>query len=219
MVTATTYRKRQHKALTVTHAQKLITTTTSPGQIVVTYVPGLGENLKKIYSRYGVHTHFKGRTTIKQMLVSPKDKDPKDCQSNVIYSYQCKELDCNEEYIGETSRTLGKRYKDHLKQPSPIHVHSTQIGHSTSADNFNILGREDQGLTRLIKESIYIRVNNPTLNRNIGKFNLSHIWDRVLLNTPGLKLNNNNGQAQAHSNSPLQPIPPWVNCRDSLSML
>ena len=31
-------------------------------------------------------------------------------------------------------------------------------------------------------------VNNPTLNRNIGKFNLPHIWDRVLLNTPDLTL-------------------------------
>ena len=39
-----------------------------------------------------------------------------------------------------------------------------------------------------IKESIYIRVNNPSLNNNIGKFNLSHIWDRVLLNTKGLTL-------------------------------
>ena len=45
-------------------------------------------------------------------------------------------------------------------------------------------------LARNIKESIYIRVNNPTLNHNIGKFNLSHIWDRVLLNTKGLTLNN-----------------------------
>ena len=29
-------------------------------------------------------------------------------------------------------------------------------------------------LARNIKESIYIRVNNPSLNNNIGKFNLSH---------------------------------------------
>ena len=43
-----------------------------------------------------------------------------------------------------------------------------------------------------IKESIYIRINNPTLNNNIGKFNLSHIWDRILLNTKGLTLNNQN---------------------------
>ena len=27
-------------------------------------------------------------------------------------------------------------------------------------------------------ESIFIRVNNPTLNQNIGKYNLSHIWDK-----------------------------------------
>ena len=47
-----------------------------------------------------------------------------------------------------------------------------------------------EGLLTLmyIKESIYMRVNNPSLNNNIGKFNLSHIWDRVLLNTNGLSL-------------------------------
>ena len=44
-------------------------------------------------------------------------------------------------------------------------------------------------MSRYIKESIFIRVNNPTLNNNIGKFNLPHIWDRVSINTPGLKLN------------------------------
>ena len=72
---------------------------------MVSYVQGLGENLKKIYSRYGVETHFKGSTTIKQMLVRPKHKDPKDSHSNVIYSYQCKEVDGDEEYIEETSKT------------------------------------------------------------------------------------------------------------------
>ena len=45
-----------------------------------------------------------------------------------------------------------------------------------------------------IKESIYIRVNNPTSNQNIGKYNLSHIWDRVLFNTPGLKLSSSHNQ-------------------------
>ena len=39
-----------------------------------------------------------------------------------------------------------------------------------------------------IKESIYLRVNNPTLNQNTGKYNLNHIWDWVLFKTPGPKL-------------------------------
>ena len=80
-----------------------------------------------------------------------------------------------------------------MKEPSPIHAHNTQTGHNTTPENFNIIGREDHGLARTIKESIYIRVNNPTLNRNIGKYNLHHIWDRVLLNTPDLKINTSNG--------------------------
>ena len=63
-----------------------------------------------------------------------------------------------------------------------------QTRHTTTSNNFNIIGRENQGLARTIKESIYIRLNNPMLNRNIGKYNLNHIWDRVLFNTPGLKI-------------------------------
>ena len=103
-------------------------------------------------------------------------------------SFQCNHIACDEEYIGETARTLVERCKEHLKEPPPMHVHIQQTGPNTMETSFNIIGREDQGLARTIKESIYIRVNNPTLNQNIGTYNLSHIWDRVHFNTPGLKL-------------------------------
>ena len=105
----------------------------------------------------------------------PKDWDPKDSKSGLIYSYQCPQLDCDDEYMGETARTLGKRRKEHLKEPSPIHRHSQATGHPIDNNKFNIIGRENQGRARTIKESIYIRVNNPTLNQNIGKYNLNHI--------------------------------------------
>ena len=42
---------------------------------------------------------------------------------------------------------------------------------------------------RIIKEALYIRINNPSLNRNIGKYHLPHIWDEVLFNTSELKIN------------------------------
>ena len=51
-----------------------------------------------------------------------------------------------------------------------------------------IVGREDQNLTRAIKEALFIRVNDPSLNRNIGKYHLPHIWDEVLHTTSELKL-------------------------------
>ena len=43
-------------------------------------------------------------------------------------------------------------------------------------------------LIRAIKEAIYIRVNNPSPNNNIGKYHLPHIWDEVLMNIIELKL-------------------------------
>ena len=160
------------------------------GHIVIPYTQGLCESIKKICGRYGIQTHFKGGRTIKSLLVSPKDKDPMVNKSGAIYWYQCGDLGCDEEYLGETSRTFGERYKEHLKPPSAIHHHSNQTGHPAKWSNFQIIGREGHNLARNIKKSIHIRVNNPTLNHNIGKFNLSHIWDRVLLNTKRLTLNN-----------------------------
>ena len=85
--------------------------------IVIPYTQGLCESIKKICSRYGIETHFKGGSTIKNLLVSPKDKDTMVNQSGAIYWYQCGDLGCDDEYIGETSRTFGERYKEHLKDP------------------------------------------------------------------------------------------------------
>ena len=145
---------------------------------------------KKICGRYGIPTHFKGGCTIRNLLVSPKDKDPMVSQSDAIYWYQCGDLTCDDEYIGETSWNFCERYKEHLKDSSPIHHHNNQTNHPINQNNFKIIGREGHHMFRYIKQSIFIRVNNPTLNNNIGKFNLTRIWDRVLINTPGLTLHN-----------------------------
>ena len=131
------------------------------GHIVISCVQGLGGSIKHTCSKYGIQTHFKGNRTLKQILIKPKDKEPKEKKSGVIYCYQCAALDCGEEYIRETSSTLGEKYKEHLREPSPIQVHSQLTGNQLSQDNFNIIGREDQDFTRSVKESIFIRVNNP----------------------------------------------------------
>ena len=169
-----------------TVAQTVTNKVKTKHHIVIPYTQGLCKSIKKICGRYGIQTHFKGGSTIKNLLVSPKDKDPMVNQSGAIYWYQCGDLGCDDEYIGETSRTFGEQYKEYPKDPSPIHQHSNQTGHPTSHNNFQIIGREGHNSARNIKESIFIRVNNPTLNNNIGKFNLPHIWDGVLLNTLGL---------------------------------
>ena len=145
-----------------TGAQAVTNEVKTKGHIVIPYTQGLYESLKKIYGRHGIQTHFKGGSTIKNLLVSPKDKDPMVNQSGAMYWYQCGDLGCDDEYIGETSRTFGERYKEHLKEHSPIHQHSNLTGHPTSHNNFQIIGREGHNLARNINDSIFIRVNNPT---------------------------------------------------------
>ena len=143
-------------------------------------VPAVNEvmhdiNSDHVWCIHGVQVYFKGGMTITNLLMAPQDKDPILKKSGVIYRYKCDRVECDEEYIGESSRTFGERFKEHLKAPSPIYDHSNTSGHTVTRDNFSIVGREDQDLIRTIKEALYIRVNNPSLNRNIGKYHLPHI--------------------------------------------
>ena len=39
---------------------------------------------------------------------------------------------------------------------------------------------------RTIKEAMLIHIQDTTLNRNMGKYQLPHIWDHLLLTSPTL---------------------------------
>ena len=67
--------------------------------IIVPYIQGMSESCKNISRKHGVETYFKGGSTIKDLLVHPKDKDNILQKSGVIYRYKCGRVDCNEEYI------------------------------------------------------------------------------------------------------------------------
>ena len=105
---------------------------------------GLAESCKNICRRYGVEVYFKGGRTIRDILAHPKDKDTILKKSGVIYKYSCGRVDCGEEYIGESGRTFGERYREHMRSPSPIMDHHNTTGHEVSLDNFTIVGRERQ---------------------------------------------------------------------------
>ena len=108
--------------------------------IVVPYFKGLSESMKRTCIKHGVQVHFKGGNTIKNLMAS-KDKDPILKKSGVIYRYKCDRMECDEEYIGEFSKTFGERFKEYLKAPSPIYDHYNITGHKISLDNFSIVGR------------------------------------------------------------------------------
>ena len=56
--------------------------------IVVPYMKGLGETCKNICRRHGVEVYFRGGSTIRDLLVHPKDRDIILKKSEVIYRYR-----------------------------------------------------------------------------------------------------------------------------------
>ena len=76
--------------------------------------------------------------------MAPKDQDPMQKRGGVIYRYKCDRMECDEEYIGESSRTFGERFKEHLKAPSPIFDHYNFTCNNVSIENLSIVGTEEQ---------------------------------------------------------------------------
>ena len=116
--------------------------TINRGHITVSYSEGLSESVKNICKKYGFQVHLKSGKSINNELVAPKDKDHLTKKSGIIYRHKCNRLECDE-YICETARTFGERYKEHLKAPSPIYDHSNITGHNITLNNFSIVGREE----------------------------------------------------------------------------
>ena len=87
--------------------------------IVVPYMPNTGEKFRKLCKTKGIQVHFKGTNTLRTALGNPKDKDPKNNQTGIIYHYQCPQINCPSAYIGESGRSLGERVKEHFKAPPP----------------------------------------------------------------------------------------------------
>ena len=83
----------------------------------------------------------------------------------------------------------GNTIRNFLVAPKDRH-NSTPVvlAWSQMGDNLSIVGRETHNITRTIKEAMYIRINDPSLNRNIGKFQFPCIWNKTLLSTPALHL-------------------------------
>ena len=156
--------------------------------VVVPYIQGLSESCKNICRKHEVEMYFRGVNTIRDLLVHLQNRDTILQKSGVIHRYKCGRVDCEEEYIGESGRTFAEMFREHMRALSPIHDHHSITGHELSLDNFHILGREDHNIARAINKAMLIKVNDPSLNRNISKYQLPHILDEVLVRSPELKL-------------------------------
>ena len=141
---------------------------------------GVSEKLSRVFKRHGVNTYHKPTNTLRSQLVKPKDPTDKCKKCGVIYQIKCD--NCEAIYIGETSRSLGLRIKEHQKTHTSIITavgeHCKSRGHSISSENVKVLGSETDWLRRKIHESLEIHHHGPSLNRE-GGFELAAIYNTV----------------------------------------
>ena len=112
--------------------------------ISVPYFPGLSESFKKIFRYTTIQVCFKGVNTLKSMLMHPKGKIPIEQKKDVVYHWECQADGCKSSYVGESSRALGKRVKEHCKSSTSVILKHCTDHHRPlpSISNFNIINKD-----------------------------------------------------------------------------
>ena len=151
--------------------------------VVIPYIKGVSEQLRRVYKQYDVPAFFKPANTLRQLLVRPKDKLDKEKVVGPVYKISCNM--CDASYIGETERSLKARFQEH-RRPSTVtsevsrHIHADHPEHDVSLKEAKVLDIEGRWFERGVKEAVYIRQHQPTLNRDGGRFNLPPVWTNLL---------------------------------------
>ena len=148
------------------------------------YVKDLSEHLQRIFKSYNVPSYHKPINTLKSILVNPKDKTKIENQCGIVYHIECQ--DCNNDYIGETGRNMGTRFKEHTTRQgtiSDVKDHIKATGHKISIENTKIIDKEDNWHRRKIREAIHIARRSPTLNRDKG-LELPPVYSSLLSHDP-----------------------------------
>ena len=94
--------------------------------MVIPYVRGLSEGIKRILSSADVRVVFRPHSSLRQEPVHPKDPVPTLQKANVVHRIPC--TSCSSVCVGQTSRTLGSSKR-------------AQGGSQTCKDQFICSGR------------------------------------------------------------------------------
>ena len=99
-------------------------------RVVIPFIKGLSEQYRNTLAKHRVRVFFKGTSTIKSLLMHPKDPIPDTHKTDIIYHWKWPANNCTAEYIGETNRSLKERVSDHRNQTtSAIRYHHISTKH------------------------------------------------------------------------------------------
>jgi hypothetical protein len=154
----------------------------SLGSVYIPYVNGVSEKFKRIGNRYNIRTIFKHTLRILIMKTRP-ERDPLQTPQ-CIYSIPC---ECGRSYIGETSRPLAVRLREHghklqegLLEKSNLAQHAYEVGHGVGWDDARVLEIESNSKYRKYKKSAHMAcLTNPISQPSLA---ISPIWIPLVSN-------------------------------------
>ena len=122
-------------------------------------------------------------------LLAVKDRVNKSLRSCVVYKLTC--AGCNSVYIGETSRHLSKRVREHLFTDKNSHTfkhlkNSNPSKNHCSESCFKVLDSASTYHNLKIKEALHIIWKRPNLNKQLQHYNISlslylSLFNRLIL--------------------------------------
>ena len=107
--------------------QQEVNDTDQRGMVILPYAKGFSERIAKVLRSFNIKVAHKPIRTISNILKKPKDKIEKEATRGIVYKIKCKDCDCV--YIGQTSRALKSRVKEHAKAIATLDENSLLAKH------------------------------------------------------------------------------------------
>ena len=130
--------------------------------IVVPYVKGVSEKLRKDLAKEDVNLVFKKGRTLHSMIFNGKYKKIDGRKKDLIYKIPCQ--DCKLCYIGETAQWYDEREKQRKRcvrnqdDNNALFRHIKETGHSIAWERVEFLEFEQRTYCRKMKESFFINI-------------------------------------------------------------
>ena len=139
------------------------------GFICLPYVKDLENFNNNFFKKYSSKVVYNAKNKLNNIIKLGKDKNEKFNNANVVYKINYN--DCNASYVGQTSRRVNVRIKEHIKKytdkdtNSGLFTHTMDNNHLIDFKNIKILDSEIHNGKRLFSEALFTHTQKNYMNK------------------------------------------------------
>ena len=144
----------------------------------IPYIPGVSDRIRSILKASDIHVGMKPSSTLKNLLVKKRPAPP--TELGIVYQLPCSTDGCNWTYVGESSRSLPERKREHMRAVREMDVlrsevakHATECSHEIGFSEMKTIDKETNWRKRIVKESWWTKTLSSC---NRTKHTISNFW-------------------------------------------